>query len=161
MKNLVVQFTLAAALLFVSLTSISAQYSNVSYNTSSYEEIDETLINRALVAKATLEYAGYTVVDSDADYLKEKAYYRGSRTFYAGNDYVIMAFSSEGIYDLDLYLNNDYGKQVRSSTELNDDGVAIVEYTPYRTANMTIKAKNFKSKSSYKAYPMIILVAYK
>lgn len=162
MKNLLVQFTLIISFLFVSHTTISAQkYSKVSYKTSKYADIDETIRSRVLVAKATLEYAGYTVIDSDADYLKEGEYYSGERTCYKDNEYIVMAFSGNGIYDLDLYLYDGYGNEITKSIGADDDGVAVLKYAQYRTSNMIFEVRNYDSVSSRKAYPMIIMVAYR
>ena len=119
------------------------------------------LESKVYATKYLLEAAGYTIVDADWDYLSQGESYVGERRLYGNNEYIVAAVTEDGVKDVDLYLYNSRGTRLTKDTHINDDGVAMVSYSPYYSQAHYIKASNYYSRSRYKEYGMVIIVAYK
>lgn len=107
-----------------------------------------------------MENEGYTLSISKYAYLSEGETYSNWKTFYSGNDYVIVCFpEDDGVNDADLYLYDDDGSLYDKAT--TDDNVEVIEFSCYTTREMKIVIKNYDSYSSYSSYEIKFMVFYK
>lgn len=107
-----------------------------------------------------MEDEGYTLSISKYAYLSEGETYSHWKTFYEGNDYIIVCFpEDDGVDDADLYLYDDDGSLYDKAT--TDDNVEVIEFTCYTTREMKIMIKNYDSYSSYSSYEIKFMVFYK
>jgi len=149
MKNLIIQVSTLFFILCTFTTICSAQ-------------IDNVLSQRVVLTSAALESRGYTIVDSDADYIQEGRGDIYKYTLYSNSDYVIIAVGGSGIRDLDLYLYDSDGNLATKDTDCQDDGLAMIDYSTSRySENTYIKVKNHDSKRKRKQYQMAIIIAVK
>ncbi len=122
--------------------------------TSSFAQNTEREVQRLM------EDEGYTLSISKYAYLSEGEVYSYWKTFYSGNDYVIVAFpEDDGVYDADLYLYDDDGSEYDKAT--TDDNVEVIEFSCYTTRDMKILIKNYDSYSSSSSYEIKFMVFYK
>jgi len=109
--------------------------------------------------KALLKEKGYSISKELFSDLAEgeTAYY--TKTFYAGTNYAIIAYSEEyGVSDIDIYLYDDDGSVLVKDTD--SDQSALVEYSPYVSREMKVVIKNYNSESSVKEYDCRFIIAY-
>lgn len=106
-----------------------------------------------------MENEGYSLSISKYAYLSEGETYSYWKTFYSGNDYVIVCFpEDDGVNDADLYLYDDDGSLYDDAT--TDDNVEVIEFSCYTTRDMKIVMKNYDSYSSYSSYEIKFMVFY-
>lgn len=108
-----------------------------------------------------MEAAGWDVsVDEYETYLAEEDYDHFWKTFYGGNEYIIVAFpEEEGVYDLDLYLEDEYGNEIDKGTSENQ--MEILIYDGSDDQRLKVKVKNYDSYSSSSRYKVHVLVFWK
>ena len=108
-----------------------------------------------------MEAAGYDVsVDELETYLSEDDYDHFWKTFYGGNEYVIVAFpEEEGVYDIDLYLIDEYGNEVDKGT--TDSSMEVLSFSGSSDQRLKVKVKNYDSYSSSSRYKVRVLVFWK
>lgn len=81
------------------------------------------------------------------------------KTFYAGNTYAIIAYTSAyDVRDIDIYLYDDDGSLVVKDTKT--DKTAVLIYRCYVTRRMRIVLENYDSRSSTTNYKCKFVVAY-
>lgn len=110
--------------------------------------------------KLLMKDLGYSWIETNQATLREgeNAYYW--RTFYAGNEYSIIAFSEKkGVYDIDVYLYNLEGN-LKGQSESNGD-FEIIEYFPTVSKQMKIVMKNFECSEELIEYKCKFMVFYK
>lgn len=107
-----------------------------------------------------MEAEGYSLSISEYANLSEGETYYHWKTFYEGNDYVVVCFpEDDGLYDADLYLYDDAGSLYDDAS--TDDNVEVIEFSCYYTRDMKIVVKNYESYSSYSSYKVRFMVFYR
>lgn len=152
-----VQIVFAVFAILVSTQFSQAQYSR----TVSHNNITSELKQKVTYSVLALKAEGYKIGDTYSASIKEgqtRTYYRDC---YRGNEYVVIAVSEGGVYDLDINLSNSFGKQIAKDEEVDDKGVAMTrKYLTYNT-RMKIQVENYESYNSRAYYDTVIIVAYK
>lgn len=106
------------------------------------------------------ESNGYTLSTSQFANISEGTTAYNFKTFYAGNDYVIVAFPDEdGVSDVDLFLYDDDGSLYDKSE--TSDNTEVIKFSPLTTREMKIVIKNYDSDDSYNEYRCMFMVFYK
>lgn len=108
-----------------------------------------------------MDAAGYDVSSDEYEtYLAKDDYDSFWKTFYSGNDYIIVAFpEEEGVYDLDIYLIDEYGNEIDKGT--TENLMEILTYSGTSDQRLKVKIKNYDSYSSSSRYKVHILVFWK
>ena len=152
MKNSIIQFALISMFFLAQLTTAFGQTTLASYPSNSEDAgLDNTLAYRAKLMALALEVEGYTLVAADLTTLAEGEKFNGYRTCYAANDYTVVAVTEAGVKDLDLYIYDSGGRLVDKNLTTSDEGVTMIDFSMLRTDEIRIMAKNYKSRSKYKA----------
>ena len=155
MKNFSIVLTFALAIFFS--VSANAQARFASNTNSGMSEAFETKLALTLLA---LEASGYEVEAHKVLELREGQTYTGFYSADAYDDHTIIAVSEEGVMDLDIEILRN-GRQMAKDTEADEGGAAIVNYTAFSNQRLEIKVKNYDSVSSYRNYPVVLLIGTK
>lgn len=108
--------------------------------------------------KYMMRNKGYSISSEQYQYLERGETARYTKTFYAGTEYVIVAYSeSSGVYDIDLTLYDDDGSVLTKDTDTSS--TAIIQYLPRFTRNMRVVMKNYNSGS--RSYQCEFIIFYK
>lgn len=136
------------------------QTSFAQYNYANYSNKNSALKSKVANAAVLLVSEGYELSTTAVDKLSKGESYIGTKTFYGGNEYAIIAVSEYGIEDLDIEIT--YGtRTITEDDDTGDEGVAIVEFYNSYDRRLKIKVKNYDSLNNYRDYDIAIIVAYK
>ncbi len=130
-------------LLFLSLFAFTGFYAQ---NTNMEQEI-----------KVLMSEYGYELSTSQYAYISEGNTAYHYKTFYEGNDYVIVGFpEDDNIYDIDLYLYDGDGTLLAEGS--SEEDFEIIEYTPYSSREMKVVIKNYESSNSYEEFKVKFMI---
>ena len=104
-----------------------------------------------------MEEYGYELSTSQYAYVSEGNTAYHYKTFYEGNDYMIVGFpEDDAIYDIDLYLYDGDGTKLAESA--SEDNFELIEYTPYTSREMKVVIKNYDSENDYDEFKVKFMI---
>lgn len=81
------------------------------------------------------------------------------KEFYAGDDYMIVAFSDDGdVKDMDLFIEDEDGDVITKDDDASS--VAAVTYTPSKNRKLKVRYKNTRSGTPNYESRCRLLIAY-
>lgn len=110
--------------------------------------------------KALLLSEGYEVSTEQYADLAQGETAGHTKTFYEGNDYIIVAVSDDDdVSDVDIYLNYTNGDNYDKDTSV--DNSAILTFSPSFTREMRVVIKNYASSTPTYQSRCRFIIAYK
>lgn len=102
---------------------------------------------------------GYSYADTRYCSLLEGGQCYFDRSFLGGSDYLVMAVSEDGVYDLDLFAYDSSGRRYSEDTTMGE--YPTLSFHKYMTGSLSIYAKNVDSYNRAYNYRVAIVVGYK
>lgn len=103
---------------------------------------------------------GYSIGQEWNSNLKQGQYFTKTFTFYSGTEYDIIALSEdEDVLDVDIEITTPSGDIYEKDTKTN--AYAEVNFSPSFDRSLTIKVKNYSSRTPNYASKVYFFIAYK